>query len=302
MAADDTYRDERLLIADAEKLSRRARVQRKQRVRIATAIATIVLIAVLALIGSGRTHGSSDVDGISGRDATVDANVERPESVDPFVTKHSAQQHKNRALSHDDAPRAAVLLTPSDGSANVRASSSQEGGGDGDEGARDGHMHSEGIRMERSSEQADRVDRVGTVPAGVPLSDGAADEADSLGTSAARRATAAAASAPSSTGSRLKVAAMDAAFSNAGAPGALHPIVPMLGAILSPPVNRQARLLRYPRFNLTWTRGVQVPHSSSWEPTYAQRARLPERDLKERYYRSCAVVGSSGTLRRSGTF
>jgi len=82
--------------------------------------------------------------------------------------------------------------------------------------------------------------------------------------------------------------------------GGLVPIVPLLPAVLHPPGQRLPRLLRYPVFNLTWTRGGAPPRPDGWAPTEGQRAWLPQRDLKERYYRSCAVVGSSGTLRRSG--
>jgi hypothetical protein len=85
------------------------------------------------------------------------------------------------------------------------------------------------------------------------------------------------------------------------------------------------RLLPLPQFNLSWTRGAAPPHSEGWEPSRSQRAALPERDVKvpppqpyllhlcpalhrsglscpqELYFNSCAVVGSSGVLRRSYT-
>jgi hypothetical protein len=63
---------------------------------------------------------------------------------------------------------------------------------------------------------------------------------------------------------------------------------------------RLPRMMAAGRLNLTWTRGGLPPRSEGWEPSAALRARLPTRDLKERYYRSCAVVGSGGRLRRAG--
>ena len=64
---------------------------------------------------------------------------------------------------------------------------------------------------------------------------------------------------------------------------------------------RQARMLKYPTgFNLTWTRNAPPPRSDGWQPSEGQRKKLPDKDLKEQYYASCAIVGSSGTLRRSG--
>ena len=87
------------------------------------------------------------------------------------------------------------------------------------------------------------------------------------------------------------------------APDALESLVPMI----RPPADaddamrtRRPRMMRYPSFNLTWTRGAPPPRSDGWAPSEAQRLRLPSRDLKEQYYASCAVVGSSGTLRRRG--
>jgi hypothetical protein len=85
-------------------------------------------------------------------------------------------------------------------------------------------------------------------------------------------------------------------------PAELRPILPMLAGVAARATDAQRlpRLLRYPSFNLTWTRSAPPPRSDGWKPTDAQRLRLPLRDLKESYFRSCAVVGSSGTLRRSG--
>ena len=85
-------------------------------------------------------------------------------------------------------------------------------------------------------------------------------------------------------------------------PAELRPILPMLAGVAARATDEQRlpRLLRYPSFNLTWTRSAPPPRSDGWKPTDAQRLRLPPRDLKESYFRSCAVVGSSGTLRRSG--
>ena len=62
------------------------------------------------------------------------------------------------------------------------------------------------------------------------------------------------------------------------------------------------RLAAYPRYNLTWTRGAPAPafRAAGWTPSEAQRRVLPVRDLKEAFYRTCAIVGSSGNLRRSG--
>ena len=83
-------------------------------------------------------------------------------------------------------------------------------------------------------------------------------------------------------------------------PASLERLLPMIRPVSDPSVSRRPRLMRYPQFNLTWTRGAPPPRSDGWSPTEGQRARLPLRDLKEQYYASCAVVGSSGTLRRSG--
>jgi hypothetical protein len=89
-------------------------------------------------------------------------------------------------------------------------------------------------------------------------------------------------------------AAAKAAF----APESVRRLVPMLPE-RDPSAARRPRMLRYPLYNLTWTRGAPPVRADGWVPTEAQRARLPARDLKELYYASCAVVGSSGTLRRS---
>ena len=88
--------------------------------------------------------------------------------------------------------------------------------------------------------------------------------------------------------------------------GALPPelaaraIVPMV--VVEEGSRVRGRLAPYPRFNLTWTRGAPTPtaRTAGWSPTEAQRRSLPERDLKEAFYRTCAVVGSSGNMRRSG--
>lgn len=94
----------------------------------------------------------------------------------------------------------------------------------------------------------------------------------------------------------------DGASANAlKGPWKLDPLLPMLPALPATAI-RSTRLLRYPLFNLTWTRGAPPPRSDGWSPSEGQRARLPTRDLKERYYRSCAVVGSSGLMRRTGWY
>ena len=81
---------------------------------------------------------------------------------------------------------------------------------------------------------------------------------------------------------------------------AAHAIVPMI--VVESGSRVRGRIAAYPRFNLTWTRGAPAPghRAAGWSPTEAQRRALPARDLKESFYRSCAVVGSSGNLRRSG--
>lgn len=73
---------------------------------------------------------------------------------------------------------------------------------------------------------------------------------------------------------------------------AARAIVPMIVVEIDSRV--RGRIAAYPRFNLTWTRGAPAPgyRAAGWSPTEAQRRALPERDLKESFYRSCAVVGS----------
>jgi hypothetical protein len=81
---------------------------------------------------------------------------------------------------------------------------------------------------------------------------------------------------------------------------AARAIVPML--LVEEGSRVRGRIAAYPRFNLTWTRGAPAPgyRAAGWSPSEAQRRALPERDLKEAFHRTCAVVGSSGNLRRSG--
>ena len=103
------------------------------------------------------------------------------------------------------------------------------------------------------------------------------------------------------TASTVDTAAIAAAAAATASHESLQRIVPMLMPEGSGGSStRRPRMMRYPLFNLTWTRGAPPPRSDGWSPTEGQRRRLPERDLKERYYASCAIVGSSGTLRRSG--
>ena len=101
--------------------------------------------------------------------------------------------------------------------------------------------------------------------------------------------------------SASSVTSMSAAVATATSSESLQKLVP-LTPLPSPTEGgaRRPRMLKYPLFNLTWTRGAPPPRSDGWAPTEGQRKRLPDRDLKERYYQSCAIVGSSGTLRRSG--
>jgi len=77
------------------------------------------------------------------------------------------------------------------------------------------------------------------------------------------------------------------------------PSAPLTGAA-GVPDGRLPRMMAAGHLNITWTRGSMPPRSEGWVPSAAQRARLPVRDLKERYYRSCAVVGSGGRLHRAG--
>ena len=93
--------------------------------------------------------------------------------------------------------------------------------------------------------------------------------------------------------------ATTAAAAAVGSLESLRELLPMI-PLSEGGASRRGRLLRYPQFNLTWTRGAPPPRSGEWAPTAAERRALPSRDLKEKCYRSCAVVGSSGTLRRSG--
>ena len=119
---------------------------------------------------------------------------------------------------------------------------------------------------------------------------------------ASHGATAAATPERDAAGDAAAAAAGDASALAAAAltPASLERLVPMIRPQADSSLARRPRMLKYPQFNLTWTRGAPPPRSDGWSPTEVQRARLPLRDLKEQYYASCAVVGSSGTLRRSG--
>ena len=92
-------------------------------------------------------------------------------------------------------------------------------------------------------------------------------------------------------------AAAPVATAAVGGAAAAHAIVPMI--MLPPSARRLPRLVPYPEFNLSWTRGAPPPRADGWLAPEAQRRYVPERDLKESYHRTCAIVGSSGNLRRS---
>ena len=108
-------------------------------------------------------------------------------------------------------------------------------------------------------------------------------------------ATSSAAGGGSSAASGVAPEAVAAAASAAAAAAAavtnqraLQALVPML---LPQPAGsqRRPRMLRYPSFNLTWTRGAPPPRADAWSPSEKQRLRLPARDLKELYFSSARL-------------
>ena len=93
----------------------------------------------------------------------------------------------------------------------------------------------------------------------------------------------------------------------ADAASSIHarPLVPMItpsATASATGASRRPRLMRYPLLNLTWTRGSVPPRADGWTPSERQRSRLPSRDLKERYYRSCAHAAGRGTCTAPGAW
>jgi hypothetical protein len=264
-----SYRDERLVLADAEKAEkidrRNANANRlRLRLRILLALVSLALVSLGPLGFHSTTVGAAELGAAAPKiDNTGLAPPPSPQALDSPA----------RQLSHQAASTASVAN--SGAKAEDRAVEEEA-----DDGSDPNEADGNGDETDRRKGAGGDVRRDGGdgSDGGEPLL------ADSRATFDPSQAVEHVAAVATST------------------PAELRPILPMLAGVAARATDAQRlpRLLRYPSFNLTWTRSAPPPRSDGWKPTDAQRLRLPLRDLKESYFRSCAVVGSSGTLRRSG--
>ena len=255
------YRDERLVLADAEKaekIDRRDANANRLRQRLLLALVSLALVSLGPLGFHSTTIGAAEL---------VVAPPPSPQALDSPARQLSRQAASTASVANSGAKAedSAVEEEADDGS------DPNEADGNGDETDR---RKGAGGDVRRDGGDGSN----GGGGGGEPLL------ADSRATFD-----------PSQTVEHVAAAATST-------PAELRPILPMLAGVAARATDEQRlpRLLRYPSFNLTWTRSAPPPRSDGWKPTDAQRLRLPLRDLKESYFRSCAVVGSSGTLRRSG--
>lgn len=257
-----SYRDERLVLADAEKAEkidrRNANANRlRLRIRILLALVSLALVSLGPLGFHGTTVGAAELGAAAPKiDNTGLAPPPSPQALDSPA----------RQLSHQAASTASVAN--SGAKAEDRAIEEEA-----DDGSDPNEADGNGDETDRRKGAGGDVRRDG--------GDGSDGGEPLLADSRAVEHVAAEAT---------------------STPAELRPILPMLAGVAARATDAQRlpRLLRYPSFNLTWTRSAPPPRSDGWKPSDAQRLRLPLRDLKESYFRSCAVVGSSGTLRRSG--
>ena len=262
-----SYRDERLVLADAEKaekIDRRNANANRLRLRILLALVSLALVSLGPLGFHSTTVGAAELGAAAPKiDNTRLAPPPSPQALGSPARQlsHQAASTASVANSGAKAEDRAVEEEADDGS------DPNEADGNGDETDR-----RKGAGGDVRRDDGDGSD------GGEPLL------ADSRATFDPSQAVEHVAAVATST------------------PAELRPILPMLAGVAARATDAQRlpRLLRYPSFNLTWTRSAPPPRSDGWKPTDAQRLRLPLRDLKESYFRSCAVVGSSGTLRRSG--
>jgi len=289
-----SYRDERLVLADAEKaekIDRRNANANRLRLRILLALVSLALVSLGPLGFHSTTVGAAELGAAAPKiDNTGLAPPPSPQALDSPARQlsHQAASTASVANSGAKAEDRAVEEEADDGS------DPNEADGNGDETDRrkgaGGDVRRDGGDGSDADGNGDETDRRKGAGGDVRRDGGDGSDggepllADSRATFDPSQAVEHVAAEATST------------------PAELRPILPMLAGVAARATDAQRlpRLLRYPSFNLTWTRSAPPPRSDGWKPTDAQRLRLPLRDLKESYFRSCAVVGSSGTLRRSG--
>ena len=321
------YVDERLRAAsdDAQKLRR---PQRNKSSRFWAFLLPLLALVVLAavphfLIGQHQDAAELPHQGAPTRQRRTAAPKVQHDLSDTSPSPPAASSSTNTASS-EDASLQPVLpwrRPPYSAASDCRRSYDRAGSGDGfarcggsccrshagiacyyltDHGLCDRFLGNRGADVgaqTAASAAAAPIDTAGQLreaaePSAGDGSDGSSSRTASAHIAATASSAAAAYAAASSTSS--VAASLAAAFT----PESLQALLPMVR--VQPDTHRRPRLWTYPLFNLSWTRGASPPRSDGWAPTEGQRGRLPERDLKERYYQSCAVVGSSGTVRRSG--
>jgi hypothetical protein len=282
-----SYRDERLVLADAEKaekIDRRNANANRLRLRILLALVSLALVSLGPLGFHSTTVGAAELGAAAPKiDNTGLAPPPSPQALDSPARQlsHQAASTASVANSGAKAEDRAVEEEADDGS------DPNEADGNGDETDRrkgaGGDVRRDGGDGSDADGNGDETDR--RKGAGGDVRRDGGDGSDG--------------GEPLLADSR---AVEHMAAEATSTPAELRPILPMLAGVAARATDAQRlpRLLRYPSFNLTWTRSAPPPRSDGWKPTDAQRLRLPLRDLKESYFRSCAVVGSSGTLRRSG--